>query len=156
MRAEELIKASFDGVVIPEPTGDRFTDLVLNAFAGNAVADYAGEIEPVNYERQWAHAVLSGSAMPPLVLPPNDGYELTHAVFYSTDFGRKPITHQAALDRVMNAIANESNKDLLVEYGMCVKALGGTVPSKCTGAIDTQSTINHLKDVSNILHKMLG
>lgn len=156
MRPEELIKVSFGGVVIPEPTGDRFTDLVLNAFAGNAVADYAGEIEPVNYERKWAHAVLSGAPMPPLVLPANDGYELAHAIFYSTDFGRKPITNQTALNRVMNAIASETDADLLVEYGMCVKALGGTVPSKCSGAIDTESTIHHLKDVSNILQTMLG
>lgn len=156
MTPEELIEASFDGVVIPEPTGDRFTDLVLNAFAGNAVADYAGEIEPANYERKWAHAVLSGAPMPPLALPANDGYELTHAIFYSTDFGRKPITHQAALDRVMNAIASETDADLLVEYGMCVKALGGTVPSKCVDSCDVNSAIVHLKNVSCIFHKMPG
>ena len=82
------------------PTGDRTTDLVLSACAGTPISDYNDEILPTTRERAWCHAALSGTALPTLDLAGTSGYELTHRVFYATDFARKPLLDLAAVAAV--------------------------------------------------------
>lgn len=123
MNPERVLLDSFRGIY-PEPTGNRMVDLALSAFAGRQVADYVGEIDPVSPECAWAHAVLAGLPMPGLDLEPV-GYELTHAVFYATDFGRRPIDSPEGRARVLSLAEAETDPDLLTEYAVCMVALGG-------------------------------
>lgn len=83
---------------------------------------YAGEFAGGPIGAQWAHAILSDSAMPALQLPEGDGYELTHAVMYAGDFG--PLSSAEATSRVQAALAEEQDWDLVGEYLICLQLLG--------------------------------
>lgn len=142
-----------------EPTGDRITDLVLSACAGIPVQDYAGEIEPVNRERAWCNAVLSNTTLPPLDVEGVDGYRLTHRIFYSTDFGRSPITNQQAVDAVVAELAKEFlNDDLVLELGICLVALGQSCPQAIVDLANVHATHNddHTDIVARLLLKRLS
>lgn len=141
-----------------EPTGDRVTDLVLSACAGISVSDYAGEIEPVTRERAWCHAVLSGGDLPALEVSGADGYRLTHRIFYSTDFGRRHVVSQEAVDAVNAELQKEGNpEDLVFELGICLVALGQQCPEAIVAAAELHRghMVDHLDIVANLLLKRI-
>lgn len=156
MSIELAERALVEGSFVP--TGDRFTDLVLSACAGTSVPDYNNEIEPVNRERAWCHAVLSGTALPELDLVGTSGYKLTHRIFYSTDFARRKIQSQDAVDAVLAELDLQNlETDLILELGICLVALSQQCPSwivdiarQHEGHMD-----DHLDIVANLLLKRL-
>ncbi|MGD8305068.1 MAG: hypothetical protein PVF17_00305 [Ignavibacteria bacterium] len=108
-------------------SGDRLVDCVYAAFAdqitsANYLNDFASCINP---EYQWCHAKLSGTTYPSYNLD-LAGYDLTHSIFYTTDFGRSPVDDTDARTRLLDLIAVEQNADLLGEYAICLMAVGGT------------------------------
>lgn len=155
MSPEALLLASIQGPVQASSTGDRETDMVLSAFAGLAWPGYAGEIDPsLSLEHAWADAVLGAKPMPALVLPADDGYPLTHAVFYATDFARRPVNSKAGRDRVMAASLRTEDGDLLCEYGMCMMGLGGAPTLRMTAAMANPRTEHHAV-VASILDALM-
>lgn len=112
-----------------EPTGHRLTDMILSACAGLPFAGYEGEIEPTDPERKWCHAVLAGLPLPDFDYSGLSGYELTHAVFYATDFARRPRSIPEALAVVQDALEGETDHEMLIELGACFIGLGEECPA---------------------------
>lgn len=115
------------------PTGNYFNDLVLAALSDSPTYDlsqYNNEfnINNINNELHWIHHKITGIPYHTIDLTVNDGYDLTHSIFYGTDFTRQNVVNADALTRVNNALANETDIELIGEYCMCLQALGGTIP----------------------------
>lgn len=123
-RREDVLINSFKGIR-PASTGDRLVDLALLAFAGHQSSEYLGEFKDGSNEYKWADAVLSGQPMSPLDLSVADGLDLTHSVFYTTDFGRRPILHDAAVKMILSASLTETDVEVLAEYAVAMRAVGG-------------------------------
>jgi hypothetical protein len=146
--AERLIADSHEGAAKVTPTGDRVTDMILHACAGLPFSGYAGEIEPITPEMAWCHAVLSGAMLPALNYKGLTGYELCHAVFYATDFARKPIINLLAQAHILKQATQDP--DLLCEYGIALYAVGG-VPTQDMIAAAQSPTTEHHEVVARIL-----
>lgn len=115
------------------PTGDYLTDLVLAALSDSPTYDlsqYNNEFDQANgtNELQWVHHKITGTPFHTIDLTVTDGYDLTHSIFYGTDFARQPVTNPDALTRVNNALTIETDIELIGEYCMCLQALGGSIP----------------------------
>lgn len=141
IHAERLIADSFEGTATVTPTGDRITDMILHACAGLPFPGYAGEIEPITPEMAWCHAVLSGGNLPALDYHGLTGYELCHAVFYATDFARKPIVNLLAQAHILEQATQE--QDLLCEYGIALYAVGGHPTPQMIEAAQAPTTEHH-------------
>lgn len=138
-----------------QPTGDRTVDLVLCACAGIARPDYAGEFSGVPVpDYEWAHAKLSGGSFPSIWPFGAAGYELTHQVFWGTDYGRAPIQDAAVLAQILAEVEGASDPDLLCELGIAAYAVGGQVPQKCIDAAANPADPHH-ECVAALLHRYL-
>ena len=141
MKGEDILLGSFRG--LPKPyTGDKPTDFIIDALYGDANPSYRGEIAPENPERTWCDAILSG-----LPLTPEDitlsGYELTHSIFYATDFGRRKKTNPLTQKRLVDLAKTETNLDLLAEYAVCMLCVGGKPDHFMLRAISAVPTDEH-------------
>lgn len=117
----------------PFPAGISATGLsaaLVNAVMGTTVFPgapaYDGSLADADrVDLQWAHAVLSGGAPPPLALPDEDGYALTHAIMFAAEFTVDALSDPTAAVRVNAALAAEaSNRDLQGEYLVSLLCLG--------------------------------
>lgn len=105
---------------------------LVNAVMGEAVFPaapaYQGEFSAgADPGAQWAHSKLADGPLPALALPEADGYALTHAVLYASDFA--PMTSAAAAARCEAALAAEEDWDLIGEYLICLRLLGAPADS---------------------------
>ena len=141
IEAERLIADSHDGVATVTPTGDRVTDMILHACAGLPFPGYAGEIALDTPEKAWCHAVLSGGKLPALNCKGLTGYELCHAVFYATDFARKPMVNLLAQAHILKQATQDP--DLLCEYGIALYAVGGLPTPEMIAAAQAPTTEHH-------------
>jgi len=138
-----------------EKTGDPLTDMVLSAFAGVPYSGYNGEILPESPERAWAHAVLSNTDLPQIDYKTN-GYELTHLVFYATDFGRKKKLDLKAQSCILELVKSEIKAELLCEYGMAMLSVGGLLNDKMKAAVDIPPVDDHHDIVVKIYKAMMN
>lgn len=145
------------------PTEDRLRDLVLTAFAGTPVSGYNNEFAGVlRREHAWCHAKLAGTEYPALYVHNALGERvfgavLTHRIFYATDFGRSPIEHAEAVQCIQEDLLLTWPDDIRMEYGVCLKALGQSVPEDIISlAEQLQFENNHNGIVARLLLKRIS
>lgn len=137
-----LLKSIYSPSEIPLRTGEPLRDLIIGAIANHIPTDisYNGEFAGVSSEYDWCHNKITGN--PPHLLNENEvlsltGYELTHAIFWSTDFSRSPIQNVNISEYIHIKISVETDLDLLAEYYLCLIALGHIVlPTDITILLD--------------------
>ena len=119
-------------------SGDRLVDCVYAAFADQVTsASYLNDFAScTNPEYQWCHAKLSGTSYPSYNLDLT-GYDLTHSIFYTTDFGRSPVNDTDAQTRLLDLMTVEQDADLRSEYAICLMAVGGTLSASLVSSLQS-------------------
>lgn len=102
---------------------------------------------------KYAHAVLSDGPMPTLEITGKTGYDLTHAIFYASNFGAQTLTSTDAVDAV-EAELDTTNIDLKCELLACLEILGQ--PSAITPSIDIDNDPIHCVLVYGFLLGLRG
>lgn len=87
------------------------------------------------YEADWYHSRLTKTAPPALTLPESNGHALSHAVFWSTDFGRVPLgapDQVAVSERVLPLLAATSsdNREMIGQYLLTLQCAGVELPEQ--------------------------
>lgn len=140
---------------LPDPAWDR----VIDRLTRHALAE-CRELSPYEaLEIDWMLGLLGGAPRPgpraptaierafdPLAMLSDDAYAFTHAVFYATDFGRRPLPAEAAAVVADRADAGAAwslargDYDLIGEFVLAARAAGAPLgPSArlALAALDT-------------------
>lgn len=160
-----LFKSIYSPGFSPNLSDSPLQNLILQAIADTLPAEYTynSELDGLGPEQQWCHNKLSGL---PTTLPAvlaQSGYDLTHSIFWATDFSRQPITDMDAEQTVLSAMASCTDTDLLAEYCLCLVALNSICPEIYLNQILNwfdnlwdQTTLSHQALVCGILFARLG
>lgn len=107
--------------------GETLRDIV-EEFLGEPYTDQFLTADEV--QSQWFHAHLTNSQFPNFSCPEEDGHILSHAIFWSNDYGLSPQYYEDAAQRVRSALIGVNNDpELLGQFILSSIALGVEPPA---------------------------
>lgn len=124
---------------------------VIRKMAGYSF-EYNNElIDGMSADQKYAHAILTDGPLPDLdIIGYTDAYDLTHRIFYATDFGRVQKTSISAQLAVKTELLSDIlTDDIKGELLCCDKILNGI--SLLTIDVDDETDNVHLVAVSIML-----
>jgi hypothetical protein len=115
-----------------ELSGVAYDDYVLAALADQIeLVTYSGVYgDGLSMEHEWVHAKLTGQAMPTPTSDNSTGLNLSHKVFYMTDWGRATSPDSPEYITQINSLMDsETDSTVFSEYALALQMMGETLSS---------------------------